>query len=119
MDKIYADLDMVVMSSLNEGTPVFLIEAMAARKAVVATRVGGVPDVVENGKTGLLVPPKDPKALANAILRLLNDYDLRRSLGERAGVSVYPKYDVSRLVQDMKNLYANLSPKVSSAHTSI
>jgi len=110
LDKIYADLDMVVMSSLNEGTPVSLIEAMAAGKAVVATRVGGVPDVVEDGKTGLLVPPKDPKALADAILRLLNDGDLRRSLGERARVSVFPKYDVSRLVQDMKDFYLNIVP---------
>jgi len=104
LDRIYADLDMVVMSSLNEGTPVSLIEAMAAGKAVVAIRVGGASDVVEDGKTGLLVPPKDPKALADAILRLLNDDDLRKSSGERAGVSVYPKYDVSRLLQDMKNL---------------
>ena len=114
LDKIYTDLDVVVLSSLNEGTPVSLIEAMAAGKAVVATRVGGVPDVVEDGKTGLLVPPKNPKALADAILRLLNDDDLRRSLGERAGASVYPKYDVSRLVQDMKDFYLSLIPSSKS-----
>jgi len=114
LDKIYADLDLVVMSSLNEGTPVSLIEAMAAGKAVIATKVGGIPDVVEDGTTGLLVPPKDPKALAGAILRLLNDDDLRRSLGERAGASVYPKYDVSRLVQEMKDFYLSLIPSSKS-----
>jgi len=110
LSKIYADLDVVVLSSLNEGTPISLIEAMASGKGVVATEVGGVPDVIEDGVTGLLVPPKDPKALADAILRLLNDGDLRRSLGERARVSVFPKYDVSRLIEDMKNLYVNLCP---------
>jgi len=108
LGRIYADLDVVVLSSLNEGTPISLIEAMAAGKAVVATNVGGVPDVVEDGKTGLLVPPKDPKAQADAILKLLNDDDLRRFLGEQAKASVYPKYDVSRLIQDMKDFYLNL-----------
>ena len=110
LDRIYADLDVVVLCSLNEGTPVSLIEAMSAGKAVVATKVGGVPDVVEDGITGLLVPPKEPKALADAILRLLKDDDLRRSFGKNAGAAVYPKYDVSRLIQDMKNLYFNLCP---------
>jgi len=106
--RIYADLDIVALSSLNEGTPVSLIEAMAAGRATVATDVGGVPDVVEDGVTGLLVPAKQPKALAEAILRLLGDDALRASLGERAMASVYPKYDVSRLIEDTKNLYLKL-----------
>lgn len=107
--KIFADLDIVVMSSLNEGTPVSLIEAMAAGKAVVGTAVGGVPDVIEDGVTGLLVPPEDLRALADSILGLLNDDGLRRVLGERARAAVYPKYDVSRLVADMKDLYFKVS----------
>lgn len=106
--KIYADLNVVVMSSLNEGTPVSLIEAMAAGKAVVGTAVGGVPDVVEDGVTGLLVPPEDPGALAGAIVKLLANDGLRRLLGGRAKAAVYPKYDVSGLVQDTKSLYLNL-----------
>lgn len=109
LGKIYADLDVVVLSSLNEGTPVSLIEAMAAGKAVVATRVGGIPDIVEDGVTGLLVPPKDPTALAEAVVHLLQDDDLRRCLGARARTSVYPKYDMSRLIEDMKHLYLRLS----------
>ena len=110
--RIYADLDVVVLSSLNEGTPLSIIEAMAAGKGVVATDVGGVSDVVTSGETGLLVPPKDSKALANAVLRLLRDEKLRRSLGELARASVYPKYDVSRLTQDMENLYLRLASSV-------
>lgn len=109
LNPLYADMDVVVMSSLNEGTPVSLIEAMTMGKVVVATNVGGVPDLVEDGVTGLLVPPKDPRALADAILRLLKDKDLRKSIGERARASVYPKYDVSRLIQDMGDLYLKLS----------
>jgi len=110
--RIYADLDVVVLSSLNEGTPLSIIEAMAAGKGVVATDVGGVSDVVTSGETGLLVPPKDSKVLANAVLRLLRDEKLRRSLEERAKASVYPKYDVSRLTQDMENLYLRLASSV-------
>ena len=112
LNRIYADLDVVALSSLNEGTPVSLFEAMAAGKAVVATNVGGVPDVVEDGVSGLLVPPKDSEALADAVIRLLKDDDLRRSLGECGRASVYPRYDLSRLVQDMKDLYMKLSSGV-------
>jgi len=110
LEKVYADLEVVVLSSLNEGTPVSLIEAMAAGKAVVATKVGGIADLVEDGKTGLLVPSKDSDALASAILRLLNDNNLRRCMGEKSRVSVRSKYDVSRLVQDMKKFYLGLVP---------
>ncbi|MGH7770923.1 MAG: glycosyltransferase family 4 protein [Candidatus Binatia bacterium] len=110
LEKIYADLDVAVLSSLNEGTPVSLIEAMAAGRAVVATRVGGVPDVVENGATGLLVPSKDPKALADALRIILEDANLRSQLGVKASSSVYPKYTVSRLIEDTKNLYLSLVP---------
>jgi glycosyltransferase involved in cell wall biosynthesis len=108
LGRIYADLDIVALSSLNEGTPVSLIEAMAAGRATVATNVGGVSDVVEDGVTGLLVPSKQSRALAGAILRLLQDDALRETLGKRAMASVYPKYDVSRLIEDTKSLYLNL-----------
>jgi glycosyltransferase involved in cell wall biosynthesis len=103
--RLYADLDVVALASLNEGSPVVLIEALAAARPVVGTAVGGVPEVVLDGETGLTVPPSDPPALAEAILRLLND----RPLGERLGAAgrrhVYPRYDSSRLVEDMRNLY--------------
>ncbi|MEE8160944.1 MAG: glycosyltransferase family 4 protein [Acidobacteriota bacterium] len=108
LEKIYADLDVVVLSSLNEGTPVSVIEAMAAGKAVVATRVGGVPDVVEDGVGGILVPPRNSNALARAIARLIENAELRATLGRQAKESVYPKYDVTRLVNDMMNLYLDL-----------
>jgi glycosyltransferase involved in cell wall biosynthesis len=108
LERIYEDMDVVVLSSLNEGTPVSIIEAMASEKAVVATRAGGVPDVVEHGVSGLLVSPKDPKALAQAIARTLRDPELRTFLGREGKKQVYPKYDVSTLVKNMNDFYKSL-----------
>lgn len=103
--RLYPDLDVVALTSLNEGTPGSLIEAMAAGRSVVATRVGGVPDLIEDGRTGLLVPPRQPELMAEAILRLLGSEGLRHELGERARQRVYPALDISRLVADLKGLY--------------
>ena len=78
MDAVYGDLDVVVNSSRNEGTPVALIEALAAGRPVVATRVGGTPDLLGEDR-GLLVPPGDPAALAAAILDALRDPEAARA----------------------------------------
>ncbi len=108
LPRIYADLDLVVLTSANEGLPVSLIEAMAAARAVVATRVGGVPDLVEDGVTGLLVPPKDPVALAEAMVALLSDPDRRQAMGDAGRKRVYPAYSAERLLLDMDRLYTEL-----------
>ena len=79
MREVYADLDVVTLCSNNEGSPVALIEALAAARPVVATRVGGVPNVVQDGESGLLVPPRDPAALAEGVLTLLRDPGPRRA----------------------------------------
>src|SRR5439155_25059897 len=71
LDRVYADLDVVALTSRNEGTPVALIEAMAAGVPVAATAVGGVPDLLRGGERGELCPPSDPAALADAIERAL------------------------------------------------
>jgi glycosyltransferase involved in cell wall biosynthesis len=105
---IYADLDVVALSSLNEGSPVALIEAMAAGRAVVSTRVGGVGDVIEDGRTGLLVPSGDVTALAAAIKALVDDPTRRQRLGVAARSSVYPTYRMARLVKDIDDLYCRL-----------
>lgn len=108
MPNIYADLDIVVLTSLNEGTPLSLIEAMVSKKAVVATVVGGVPDLVENKQTGLLVTSNDAAQLKEAISVLLKDEGLRERLGHAAGLYVREKYGKERLVKDMENLYKRL-----------
>ncbi len=105
MVSVYADLDVVALTSLNEGSPVALIEAMASGRAVISTAVGGVPEVVIDGVTGLTVPPSDPEAMAEGILKLLRDRNLAERLGAAGRAHVYPRYDSSRLVDDVKNLY--------------
>lgn len=85
-----AAFDLAVMSSVKEGFPYFLLEAMSAGLPIVATRVGGIPEIVDDNKTGLLIEPKNPKDLAEKILRLANDHELRIKLG-RAGMEKIKK----------------------------
>lgn len=108
LPEIYADLDIVALSSLNEGTPVSLIEAMASARPVVATRVGGVVDLVEDGRTGSLVEPADSTGLAQRILELLKDETKRKAMGEEGRGVVYPEYDIKNLVKSIDLLYAAL-----------
>lgn len=104
---LYADLDVVVLSSRNEGTPTSIMEAMAAGRAIVATAVGGVPDLLPPG-TGLLVPPEDVAALAAAIYRMLESPPEREMLGRAARARVVENHDVGALVGRMTELYKTL-----------
>jgi len=104
----YAAFDALVLPSSNEGTPVSVIEALAARTPVVATRVGGVPDVVREGEDGFLVETGDTEALADRLARLAADPELRERMGARARERVLPRYEVSRLVDDVDRLYRTL-----------
>lgn len=103
--EILALLDVFVLPSLWEGLPIALLEAMAAGLPVVATRVGGVPEVVEDGVTGLLVPPRDPDALAEAITRLLRDPDLRCKMGQAGRERVESEFSVEKMVRKTETLY--------------
>lgn len=108
LPRIYADLDALVISSNNEGTPVSVIEAMASGCPVVATRVGGLPDIVQNGETGYLVPAKQPQALATAILKLIADPQRAEQMGRSGQLSVREAFSTNRLVCDTENLYEEL-----------
>ena len=103
----YADVDVVVLSSWNEGTPIGLLEAMAAGKAIVATCVGGVPDMLEDGVSALLVPSRKPQALGEAILKLVLDPGLRARLGHKAKQRV-SEFSSSALRDSMHKLYQDL-----------
>jgi lipopolysaccharide/colanic/teichoic acid biosynthesis glycosyltransferase/glycosyltransferase involved in cell wall biosynthesis len=108
LPRIYPDLDVLVVSSKNEGTPVSAIEAMATGCPVVATRVGGLPDLIEDGETGCLVPSEDVSALAEGILRLLRDRERARRMGVAARASVCERFRATRLVSDIEGLYTEL-----------
>lgn len=102
---VYSDLELLVISSDNEGTPVSIIEALAAGVPVVSTAVGGVPDLLDGGRLGTLVPPGNADALAQAMVTALatsaaDRSDLRQSVADQFGIA--------RLVSDLSSLYRDL-----------
>jgi glycosyltransferase involved in cell wall biosynthesis len=108
LEAVYGDLDVVVNCSRNEGTPVALIEALAAGRPVVATRVGGTPDVLGDGERGTLVPAEDPEALAAAVLEVLDHPEEARARTRQGRQYVLARHSVSRLLADLDGLYRQL-----------
>jgi glycosyltransferase involved in cell wall biosynthesis len=104
----YAAFDAMILPSGNEGTPVSAIEALAAGRPVVATRVGGVPDVVRDGEDGFLVDTGDVDMLADRLARLAEDPKLRAAMGEAGRSRVLARYSVERLIDDVDRLYRSL-----------
>ena len=100
--------DVAVCCSDFEGTPLSVMEYMGAGKPVVATRVGGLPEVVQDGVHGFLIPPRDPVGLADALARLLEDEPLRRRLGEAARVRQQTTFDLDGAVRRIEELYDQL-----------
>ncbi|MDB4349455.1 glycosyltransferase family 4 protein [Omnitrophica bacterium] len=102
---IYKDLDVVALTSLNEGTPISLIEAMASGKAVVSTDVGGVRDVVTHNASGLLSPSQDVERFCSHLLGLLRDKTRREEMGRTGRVFVSKMFSKERLLRDIEKLY--------------
>ncbi|HXH18034.1 MAG TPA: glycosyltransferase [Chitinophagales bacterium] len=115
IDEVMAGLDMVALTSFNEGTPVSLIEAQAAGKAIVATAVGGIEDVVIPGITALLSPAGDLDELAANMVRLAEDDALRKRLGQQGFQFVRNRFDYTALVKNMADLYDRLLNSAASA----
>jgi glycosyltransferase involved in cell wall biosynthesis len=105
---VHGSIDVAVLSSLNEGTPVALIEAMAAARPVIATAVGGVPDVVAHERSGLIVPAGDPHALAAAMERLAVDPDMRMTMGRMGRETVRVRFSSERLAIEMTRCYRDV-----------
>jgi glycosyltransferase involved in cell wall biosynthesis len=105
MPELLKVFDVYVLSSLREGLPMSILEAMAAGCPVVATRVGGIHSVIEDGVNGVLVPPRDPRALANAIAALLRDADLRRSFAARSHAVFHSGYSAEQMIRRYEALY--------------
>ncbi|MDD3905580.1 MAG: glycosyltransferase family 4 protein [Candidatus Omnitrophica bacterium] len=105
LPEVYADLDVVALTSLNEGTPVSLIEAMASAKAVISTDVGGVKDIVRPGETGILANNNDIDGFSASLLKLLKNGQEREAIGLRGREFVRVKYSKERLLKDIKSVY--------------
>lgn len=101
-------LDVYVQSSWGEGMGSVLIEAAACGVPIAATSAGGIPEVVEDGKTGLLAPPRDAEKLADAIIRLIDDRGLAKRLADE-GLRRLPRFGLRRMAEDMEAIYDALS----------
>jgi glycosyltransferase involved in cell wall biosynthesis len=108
IDEVNAGSDIIVLTSLNEGTPVSLIEAQASGKPVLSTRVGGIENVVAEGKTALLSPSENLEQLVQNASTLLNNKQMLNNFGANGWEIVGKKFHFERLVADMKNLYEKL-----------
>jgi glycosyltransferase involved in cell wall biosynthesis len=111
VDTICAGLDIIALTSLNEGTPVSLIEAQAAGKPIVSTRVGGITDVVLENRTALLSDIADEKEYCNNLLQMVNDVSMRQKFSNAGQEYVLNKFGYQRLVADMSGLYRDLLDK--------
>jgi glycosyltransferase involved in cell wall biosynthesis len=107
--------DIYTLPSLWEGLPIGMLEAMGMQKAIVATPVDGTKEAISEGQNGLLVPCKDHVALANAILRLHENPELRKVLGAAARKTVEDTFDVKMMVRNNENLYQRLMPMLQVA----
>jgi len=106
---LHKAFDIFVMSSVTEGLGTSLLDAMAAGKPVVATMTGGIPEVVVDGETGFLVPPRDHTAMAAAIVRLLKDEELRRRMGEAGRARACSLFSAERMVLETLRVYQRVA----------
>ncbi len=106
--QILAASDVFVLSSRWEGLPYTIIEAMMAGLPVVATNVGGVSELVKDGVTGFLVPRRDPKALAEALQRLIDDPELRKRMGEAGRQKALREFTLDRMLRETEQVYAEV-----------
>jgi len=101
--------DLFVMSSVTEGLGTSLLDAMACSRPIVATEAGGIPEVVEHGVTGLLVPPRDHAAMAEAIIALISDKERRQQMGEAGFARVNDTFTVERMIAGTAAVYARVA----------
>ena len=102
---VTAAFDVAVLPSYREAQGLTILEAMAMSRPVVASNVGGIPEMIENGVNGLLVPPHDPEALADAIARLLEDHQLSDMIGRAGHDTVHDRFCIQLMVNAVQELY--------------
>lgn len=117
--KLLSNSDIFLLPSAWEGVPLTVLEAMAAGKPVIATAVGGVPELVKDGETGILVPPGDPQALVQAILPLVKDPMLRERMGKEGQRRAIERFDITQTAREYEELYIGLLKEKSREFGSI
>jgi len=105
---LMAAMDVLAVPSLNEGMGRVLLEAGASGTPVVASRAGGIPDIVDDGETGLLVPPRDAHALAEAIIELIATPERRHWMGATARAKIAPQYSLENMVRQIETVYEEI-----------
>lgn len=103
------EFDLFVLPSLVEGLPIALLEAMAAGLPAIASAVGGVPEVIDHGRNGLLVPPREPSAIEEAVAALVADLETRRHLSAAARQTVRERFSISAMARSYEMVYARLT----------
>jgi len=114
MVKAYQDADIFLLPSFGEGFPNSMLEAMASGLPIIATRVGAVPEVIEDGENGLLIDPGDPGALTRALKRLLYDNELRHTLGSNNLRKVQEKYHIPKGIEQLDRIYREILAEARS-----
>lgn len=106
--RVFKESNIFLLPSYSEGLPITMLEAMAAGLSIIATSVGAIPEVIEDGKNGILIEPGDHYALAKGILRLAEDRNLRRKMGRDNVNKIRKQYDRAVIMKKLENLYAQL-----------
>jgi glycosyltransferase involved in cell wall biosynthesis len=114
VEGLTADFDVFLLPSISEGLGLSLLEAMALGKPVVATEVGGIPEVVKSGVNGLLVPPENDRALAEAIIKILSSKQMAFSLGQAAKNTVFDKFSARYMAEKTMEIYDKILQKEGS-----
>jgi glycosyltransferase involved in cell wall biosynthesis len=114
VEGLTADFDVFLLPSISEGLGLSLLEAMALGKPVVATEVGGIPEVVKSGVNGLLVPPGDDRALAEATIKILSSRQMAFSLGQAAKNTVFDKFSAQYMAEKTMEIYDKILQKEGS-----
>ena len=111
ISKIYSLLDVFALTSLHEGTPMVILEAMAMGVPIIATDVGGVANIIQDNKNGILLKPEDPRLVSRALLKLLRNPDVSERLSSKAYRHVKERYSVERMVSQYESIYVDIVNK--------
>jgi glycosyltransferase involved in cell wall biosynthesis len=107
-ERIYQTLDLTVLTSANEGLPVMIIESLSSGTPVVATRVGGVPELIEEGETGFIVDAYNPESIAAGLIKAIENPEKTKGMGKKAQDATIQKFSSTRLITDIEHLYDTL-----------